>query len=264
MSEAEALPQVTGKMFLYEQPELLMKEKHGELGLKSASSPFGFAATVRALPITLGEIPSAMKNYPLIFMSNEQPQLLAVTGVYDDFNLFVDDNGKWEDFAYIPAYVRRYPFGVAAEASGERMAVVIDRAFEGLTPEGENRLFENDQMTPQTQAAVEFVKNYEQDRQTTDQFSKILKQHELIQTQAATYTPTEGAEPVAFAQYYGIDEARLKALPDETKLELERQGLLALVYALLMSMGNWRLLLHRRAQRFNLTEQDVFKPIATN
>ncbi len=264
MSEAQALPEVTGRMFLYEQPELLMKEKHGDLGITPASQPFGFAAKVRALPITLGEIPSAIKDYPLIFMSQEQPQLLAVTGLYDDFNLFVDDNGNWEDFSYIPGYVRRYPFGVAAEASGERMAVVIDRGFEGLSTTGENRLFEDGQMTQQTQAAVDFVKTYERDRQQTEQFAKVLNHHELIQQQTAHYTPTGASEPVTFAQYFGVDEERLKALPVETKMELESQGVLALIYALLISMGNWRLLLQRRAKRFNLTEQDVFKPLVSN
>ena len=60
MSEAQAAPEITGKMFLYERPELLMKEKHGDLALKPASQPFGFAAKARAVPVTAAEIPTAM------------------------------------------------------------------------------------------------------------------------------------------------------------------------------------------------------------
>lgn len=264
MSEAQALPEVTGKMFLYEQPELLMKEKHGDLGLGPASKPFGFAAKARALPITIGEIPSAMKNYPLIFMSKEQPQLLAVTGLYDEINLFVDEEGNWEDFSYIPGYVRRYPFGVAAETTGDRMAVIIDRGYEGISTSGENRLFDNGEMTQQTQAAVDFVKNYERDRQMTEQLAKLLVDHDLVQQQAAQYTPPGASEPISFAQYSGIDEERLKGLAEDKKMALDRQGILALAYALLLSMGNWRLLLQRRAKRFNLADENVFKPLATN
>ena len=264
MSEAEALPQVTGKMFLYEQPELLTKESHGNLGLSQVKQPFAFAAKARAVPVTVSEIPSAMKSYPLVFMSQEQPHLLAVTGVFDDVNLFVGEEGKWEDFAYVPGYVRRYPFGVAAEASGERMAVVIDRSYEGFSENGEANLYDGDQMSERTQAAIEYVKNYERERQTTEQLVKLLNQHELIQSQTAQYTPMGMSEPIAFAQYFGIDEERLKNLSDETKLELERQGALALIYALLMSMGNWRLVLQRRSKRFNLSEQDLFKPLMTS
>ncbi len=261
MSEAQEAPHVTGRMFLFEQPELLMKEKHGDLGLGPAPQPFGFAAKARAIPITLGEVPSAIKDYPLIFMTKEQPQLLAVTGLYDDFNLFVDDNGNWDDFRYIPGYVRRYPFGVASESNGERMAIIIDRAYAGLTPEGETRLFDDGQMTKQTLDAVEFVKTYERDRQMTNQFAELLNEYGLIQSQTAQYTPAGAIEPVTFAQYFGIDEERVKELSDEKTMELQRKGLLALIYALLISMGNWRLLLQRRAKRFNLTEQDVFKPM---
>ena len=261
MSEAQAAPQVTGKMFLYERPELLMKEKHGDLALKPAALPFGFAAKARAIPLSLSEVPTALKDYPIIFMSKEQPQLLAVTGLYDDVNLFVDEKGAWEDFRYIPGYVRRYPFGLAAESNSDRMAIVIDRAFEGLSPAGETPLFNNGEMSQQTQAAVEFVKNYERDRQMTDQLARMLNDLELIQPQTAQYTPPGASEPLSFAQYFGIDEKRLNDLPADKADELRRNGTLALAYGLLMSMGNWRMLLQRRAKRFNLKEAEVFKPV---
>ncbi len=263
MSEAEAAPTVTGRMFLYEQPELLMKENHGDLGLQAPSQPFAFAAKARAVPITLSEVPTAMKDYPLIFMTKEQPQLLAIMGLYDDVNLFVDESGNWVDQRYIPGYLRRYPFGIASESDGQRMAIVIDRAYEGLVANGERPLFNNGEMTQQTKDAVEFVKGYERDRVVTDQFAAKLNEYELIQSQSAHYTPTGATEPVTFAQYFGIDEDRLKALTDEQILDLQRTGLLPLIYALLMSMGNWRVLLNRRAKRFDLKEQDVFRPLVS-
>ena len=112
MSEPQAAPQITGAMYLYEQPELLTKEQHGELSMKPLDNPFAFAAKARAIPVTMGEVPSAMKDYPIIFMSKENPQLLAVTGLFDDTNLFVGEDGKWENYRYVPGYVRRYPFGL--------------------------------------------------------------------------------------------------------------------------------------------------------
>lgn len=260
MSEAQAAPEVTGKMFLYERPELLMKEKHGDLALKPASLPFGFAAKARAVPLTLSEIPAAMKDYPVIVLSKEQPQLLAVTGLYDDVNLFVDDEGSWAEHRYIPGYVRRYPFGLAAETGGERMAIVIDRAFEGLGSAGDRPLFDNGEPTAQTQAVIEFCKNYERDRQMTEQFVKTLMGEDLIQAQTAQYTPTNAAEPVAFAQYFGVAEERLNALDKDKLADFHARGVLPLAYAMLMSMSNWRMLLQRRAKRFNLTEETMFKP----
>ncbi|WDI33217.1 SapC family protein [Hyphococcus flavus] len=265
MSEAQPVPQVTGRMFLYEKPELLTKEEHGELKVKQSDSPFAFAAKARAIPITYSEIPSAMKNFPLIFMSKEQPQMLAVTGLYDDINLFVGDDGKWEDHTYVPGYIRRYPFGLANESEGDRLAVIIDRAFDGFATNGDGApLFKDGELTEETARLVEFCKGYEQDRSLTEQFVRVLQDNELIQAQTAQYTPIGSSDAVDFASYFSIDEKRLNELPDEKLLEIRKSGMLPLVYGMLMSMGNWRLLLQRRAKRFDLQDGAIFKPLATN
>mgnify|MGYP001428734187 CR=1 FL=1 len=141
------------------------------------------------------------------------------------------------------------------------MAIVIDRAFEGLGNEGPAPLFNNGEPTPQTQAAIDFCKNYERDRQMTDQFSNALAELDLIQPQTAQYTPQGATEPVSFAQYFGVDEKRLTALDKEKVADFHSRGILPLAYAMLMSMGNWRTLLQRRAKRFNLTEETMFKPV---
>lgn len=264
MSEAQAIPEISGKMFLYEKPELLAKEQHSGLSMTPVEQPFAFASKARAIPITLSEVPSAMKDYPLIFMSQDQPQLLAVTGLYDDVNLFVTEQGNWEEHRYIPGYVRRYPFGIAAEDNGERMAIVIDRAFEGFSESGDTPLFKDGEPTEQTKAAVEYCKSYERDRQMTEQFVRVLTGLDLIRPQTAQYTPQTGGEAVSFAQYYGIDEKRLSELEDDKILDMRKNNTLPLVYAFLMSMGNWRLLLQRRAKRFNLSEADIFKEMPVN
>lgn len=260
MSETQASPQLTGAMYLFDKPELMNKEEHGGLGISRPEKRFGFCAAVRAIPITVTEIPAAAKDYPVVFASQENPIPVAVVGVIDDVNLFVDENGEWERFRYVPGYIRRYPFGVASEASGERMAIVIDRSFEGLVPGGEMPLFENDEPSPSTQAAIEFCKTFEKDRVLTEEFGKRLLQYGIVHNQSAQYTPRNSTEPQSFARYFGIDEEKLKELSDEQILELRKNGMLPLIHALMMSLSNWRLLLERRAQRFNLTDEQLLQP----
>lgn len=257
MSETESGPQVSGKLFLFERPELMTKEQHGELALSAPAKRYQFCASVRAIPITISEIPAAMKDYPVVLMSAEQPIPLAIVGLVDDVNLFVDENGDWEENRYVPGYVRRYPFGIASEASGERMAIVIDSAFEGLAAGGDAPLFDGDAPAENTQAAIEFCKTYERDRLMTEEFGKRLAPFELIQGQTAQYTPQGASEPQAFAQYFGIDEEKLNALSDEQIIELRKSGMLPVLYAMMMSLGNWRTLLQRRAKRFGLTESQL-------
>ena len=261
MSETQTGPQLTGKMFLFERPELLTKEQHGGLGLVPPEKRYQFCANVRAVPITVGEVPAAMKDYPIVFMSQEQPALLAVTGLIDDVNLYVDENGDWEENRYVPGYVRRHPFGLATETGGERMAVVLDAGFDGVTNGGDQALFENGEPTPVTQSAIEFCKTYERDRVLTEEFTKRVGEYDLLRPQTAQYTPQGATEPVNFAQYVGMDEQRFADLTDEQIIEMRKSGMLPIIHALFMSLGNWRVLLQRRAKRFNLSEDQLLAQV---
>ena len=261
MSQTQAAPEITGKMFLYEKPELLTPQSHGALAMSPAAQPFAFAAKVRALPLTVSEIVMASRDYPVVFMSTDQPLPMAIVGLIEDVNLFVDDAGKWEADAYIPGYVRRYPFGIAAEQNSDRFAVVIDRAFEGLKSGGDQPLFNGDQPSQFTQDAVEFTKRYEQDRQLTNQFMTEIKKFDILSGQSAQYTPQGGGEQRSFAQYLGLDEAKLRDLPDEKFLEIRKLGLLPVLYAQAMSMNNWRKIVTRRARKYNLSEANLFDAV---
>lgn len=257
MSETQDAPQLSGSMFLFERPELMTKEAHGEIGLTMPSRRFGFCSKVRAIPLTVSEIPAAMKDYPIVLMSMEQVVPLAVVGLTTDVNLFVDDNGNWEENRYVPGYIRRYPFGLASESSGERMAVVIDAAFDGFKKDGETPLFVDGAPSESTQAAIEFCKTFERDRALTNEFARQLKELGILAPQTAQYTPQGATDARPFAQYVGIDETKFKALTDDQILALNKSGLLAIIYAMMMSLPNWRTLLQRRAKRYGLSEDQL-------
>lgn len=264
MSETVDAPQITGNMFLFEQPELMNKEQHAKLGFQQPKQRFGFCAKVRAVPVTVSEIPSAMKDYPIIFVSGDNLQPLAIVGLIDDVNLFVDEDGNWEANRYVPGYLRRYPFGAANETGGDRIAIVIDRAYEGFAEDTDQPLFENGEPSELTQQAVEYCKAFERERQLTEEFSKRMKEFDLVQGQSAQFTPQGENDPKTFAEYFSIDENKFKALSDDKILELYRAGLMPIVYSMLMSMANWRNILQRRAIRFNLTETEVLLKRAVN
>ncbi len=260
MSETQMNPQLQGQMFLFEKPELVNKEQHGDLGISQPSKRFAFCANVRAVPITLSEIPAAMKDYPIVFASPEQMLPLAVTGLVDDVNLFVDEEGNWEANRYVPGYIRRYPFGVANETGSDRFAIVIDTAFEGVIKGGDNQLFDNGEASDVVQQAIEFCKTYEEDRHRTNEFSRLISELNVTKPQTAQFTPQGASEPQNFAQYLGIEDEAIRQLPGEKIVELRDNGILPLIYAMMISMGNWRTLLQRRANRFGLSDQDLMTP----
>lgn len=261
-------PGLQGTMFLFTQPALLNKEQHGSKGVTRPERPFGFAEKIRAVPLTLSEIPSASRHYPVIFSEITNALPLAVVGMIDDENLFVDAEGEWEVNTYIPGYLRRYPFALANDRGSDpqnpRMAMIVDEAYEGVRENGELPFFgPNGEPTDSMKQAMEFCQTYERDRMMTLQFAEELMKYDLLAEQVAQFTPEGATEPQPFAKYVGIEEKRLNELDDDKFLALRKANILPILYAQLMSMGNWRSLMERRARRHNISGPDVLKSLGT-
>lgn len=251
---------VEGNAFLFREPQLLTKEVHGSKGVARPDRPFQFCEHVRAVPITVSEIASAMKHYPVIFSAEDNPLPMAVVGIIDERNLFVDDSGEWETGAYIPGYIRRYPFALAGDNNSDRMAIIVDGAYEGITAKPDTPFFEGDKPSEAMNQAMEFCKSYEQETLMTREFGKRLAAMGVVKSQVAQYTP-QGGEAQPFAQYFGVDEKLLNELPEDKFLELRKTNMLPILYAQLMSMGNWRMMMDRRVRRFNIAPENVLKPL---
>ena len=242
-----------GTMLLYEQPELLNHQEHGALGLRRPERPFEFARRVRVLPLTLAEIPSAQKHYPVIFADLDNPVPLAVVGRDEDVNLFVNENGEWEHGVYIPAYVRCYPFTLA-ERSGDEFAVVIDRAADIVTDEPEQPFFDGDKVTPETQSMLDFCARYDAETKRTAEFGRRLKELGLLAGQQVTRT-APGGEPESFASYVAVDSDKLGELEESVLRDLFGSGFLAGAFAHLFSLENWQTIINRHLQRTGSPEQ---------
>ena len=237
-----------GQKLFYRQPELLNYEAHGSLGLRRPERPFEFAKRSRALPLTLSEIGSAQKHFPIVFSDLENPVPLVVVGTRDDVNLFIDGQGQWERETYIPAYVRCYPFALAARSDDE-FAVVIDRAAEAISDDPEQRFFGDDKkVTPETQALIDFCGRYDAETRRTAQFGQKLKELGLLTGQQVT-TKTADGKDVPVANYVAVDSDKLNELDDATVKELFDQGFLAGVFAHLFSLENWHVLIERTNAR---------------
>ena len=237
-----------GQKLFYKQPELLNHQAHGSLGLRMPERPFEFARKTRALPVTLSEIGSAQKCYPIVFSDLENPVPLAVVGAQDDVNLFIDENGNWERETYIPAYVRCYPFALAARSDDE-FAVVIDRAAEVISDNPEQPFFGDDnKVTPETQALIDFCGRYDADVKRTTQFGMRLKELGLLSGQQVSRKGPDGND-VPVANYVAVDSDKLDDLDDAVVKELFSQGYLAGIFAHLFSLENWQLMIERMAAR---------------
>ena len=251
MTNSEAHQKSTslaGKMFLYQTPELLTPDAHGGMGFKPAQRPFDFVKGVRAIPLTMIEFGTAQRSYPIIFSNLESPMPLAIVGLLDDVNLFVDEKGQWDPFCYIPTYLRCYPFTFAKEAGGQ-MAVVVDRDAASVSDEPEYPFFVNGEISEHTSALMQLCAEYERERQRTATYCKQLVDLGLLATMSVTHTVDGETGNQVLADYIAIDAAKLDELPAEKIYELHKTGFLSASYLHLYSLENWRHLMARRVTR---------------
>lgn len=237
-----AQAQLSGEVLFYSRPEPLSKEAHGDLGLKPAENPYAFTASTHLVPVMVTEFAPAALCYPIIFVGAQKAPV-AVLGVNANENLFVDTHGAYAADCYLPAYVRRYPFVLANDAQGQRMIVCIDRNAPMIGKNAEFPFFVDGELSDFAKNAVEFCNNFEAERQRTESFVALINDLDLWETKKALFTPPPvngvASEPQVIAEYQGVSEQKLNALPSEKFIELRDNGALAQIYAHLVSLLGW-------------------------
>ena len=252
MTDTTANAALSGNVLFYSKPEPLSVEAHSTLGVDPVDKPYGFVAQANLVPLTVTEFAPAALSYPVIFIGeNRQP--VAVMALRAGENLFVSEAGEFRPEAYIPAYVRRYPFVFANDESQKRLILCVDRAAPFIKDGGATPLFVDGKPSPYVEQAMEFCNNFEQERQRTDAFLELLKELDLLDTREAVFTPRNpdgsAAAPQKIAEYYAVSEDKLKALPAEKLAELRDNGALGQIYAHLVSLLGWDRLIAMTFQR---------------
>lgn len=238
---------IAGHMLLYERPELLTREEHGHLGLRTLPEAFSFARHVRGVPLMVSEVRSAQRFCPIVFSDDRNPVPIAVLGVLEGRNLFVDDDGAWEVPGYVPAYLRCYPFALAT-AGDDRLALVVDRAADQVSDRPDVPFFGDDGLSAAVQERLELCRTYEAERQRTQAFCQMLVRHGLLVRQEARHA-VDGSDEQIIARYFVIDPDRLMALDKDTIDGLFRDGSLGVITAHLFSLDNFDELMRKRSLR---------------
>jgi hypothetical protein len=241
-----------GNVLFYNKPEPLDAAQHGGLGVNPTDKPYAFVGQTNVVPLTVTEFAAAGLSYPVIFVG-EQRQPVAVMGLRQGENLYVSDAGDFRPDAYIPAYVRRYPFVFADDKQNQRLILCIDRGAPIVTEGGENPLFVDGQPSDYTKMAMDFCNNFEQERLRTEAFVKLVNELDLLDVREAVFTPRDASgaqgQPQKLADYYAVSEDKLRALPAEKLAELRDNGALGQIYAHLVSLLGWDRLIALAFQR---------------
>lgn len=241
--------QLTGNVLFYQNPEPLSFAKHGKLGVKQIEQPFAFLRAAHAVPLTVTEFGMAACSFPIIFIGEERTPI-AVMGVRQGENLYVTDDGRTDDEAYVPAFVRRYPFVFANDPQNDQLLLCVDSEAPMVSEEHEVAFFEGEKASKFTEDAIDFCKEFERQRRATVQFVDTLKEYDLFEEKSISFQPrdangNEVGEPQKIADYWAVSEERLNALSQEAFMEMKTMGALGASYAHFMSLLNWPRIIQR-------------------
>ena len=224
----------------YRRPELLTPASHGNLRVRSGG--YGFASEANAVPLAIIEFGAAMRNYPIVFAAGDNYPV-ALLGL-DRANRFVTE-GAWADDAYIPAYVRRYPF-VFVDRADDTFVLAIDRDADNVVNGGVEgqALFANGEPTDMVRGIMDFCRDFHGAHIQTDHFVAGLAEQDLLVPQHADAKLPSGRAMV-LSGFKVVDRQKFEALPDDVILDWHRKGWLALIHFHLLSLDRFAGLLER-------------------
>jgi hypothetical protein len=203
-----------------------------------------------AVPLTVEEFPQAQRNFPIVFSSGPQPVPLALMGMNEGVNVFVDDEGKVTAPVYIPAYARRYPFLlVQLREDSDQLSLCFDPTSDlvGEFDEGEP-LFDGENPSETTKATLAFCEQFEIAGQKTAQFVAELEKHDLLMDGELKMQVDGREEPFVYSGFRMIDEIKLREVRGDVLRTWNQNGMLPLIHAHLFSLELVREIFGRQVQ----------------
>jgi len=223
----------------YKAPIPLDGKEHKDLGLQKN---FGlkFTREVNAVPINMIEMPQICHYYPIGFSPDESATPVAILGLRDNENLFLNKDDTWQEDTYIPAYIRRYPFIFSELPDKDQLSLCIDLNKDIVESGGDQPFFDKEgKPTQLAQNALEFCKSYHAAAQQTIEFGKEIAASGILVERQAEINIGEGKR-INFAGFRIIDEKKMAELPDKTILDWRKKGWLPFLYAHLFSGAQWQ------------------------
>ncbi len=225
---------------LYQELTPLSHARHADYGV-AASRTFGFARELTFVPITMDEFSYAQRDYPIVFTTKGPTIAIALLGARDAGNRFVEEDGSWREGAYVPGYLRRYPFQMVKESeNSDRHVFCADLTSELLETachDADRRLFDGDQPGVGATRAMDFCKAYEAAMART---RKAIAELDGLGLIGESSVSLKGREKTSRIDGFAIvDETKLRELSTEMMASIVKRGLMGCVYAHLFSMGNF-------------------------
>lgn len=217
-------------------------------------------AQAHAIPLTVDEFVQSQRHYPIVFSSGESPLPLALMGLNEGVNTFVDDQGKVNEPVYLPAYIRRYPFMLAKlRPDATDLSLMFDPTSEaiGEFDDGEQLFDADGKPAEATQRVLEFCQHFEQAAQRTQAFLTELKEADLLMDGEVSIQQEGVEQPFIYRGFKMVNQEKLRDVTAAKLEEWNKNGLLLLIHAHIFSLDLMRTIFARQAQQGKMPQPNA-------
>ena len=221
---------------MYSNLTVINKIKHKNLKVSKMEN-FSFAKDIKFIPAVHTETSLIGEDYPLVITAGENP-FLGVIVALDGDNLFLSEEGKWYG-AYVPAYLRKYPFALgASNQNSDEKLLMIDVDSSLVSESVGGAIFNEDGTQSELfQEKITLISAYERDRKQTEEIIKILIDADILES--GEITVGEGEEKKVLVNgFQAVSKAKFEALSSETTKDWEAMGVTKFIKAHLNSLNN--------------------------
>ncbi len=170
------------QLLIHEMAVPVSAERHGDWSLE-VTNDFGWCAIANSVPLMTVEFFNAASEYCIAFNRTHAGVMpCVILGLRRDENVYLTPTGGWRA-AYVPAFVRRYPFMYSLSEDGESFALCVDESFSHFNTEGRGeRLFTGDKRpAPSLDRMFRLLEQYRIEFQRTRAFCSKLAEFDLLE-----------------------------------------------------------------------------------
>src|SRR5882757_7823806 len=233
----------------------LSRQDHAELKINPDLAEAS-AARQHLIPIVASEFRKAATQYPIVFAKNPETGRFApfvLNGLEPQENLFW--SGTKMDAAYVPLNIRRRPFfvGMADPSSGANDNVLcIDIESSCISASGQTSIVDADGSdSPYLKEILSIVGNLVDGQKWTSSFINTALSLDLLCPIVLDIVLEDG-KPLHVEGLYSIDEDRFRSLDKDEVARLWNEGLMELIYSVIISTGQIFNLIRLRNERESL------------
>jgi hypothetical protein len=231
----------------------LSRAEHSELKINPDLAEAS-AARQHLIPIVASEFRKAATQYPIVFAKNPETGRFGayvLNGLEPEENLFW--SGTKMDVAYVPLNIRRGPFFVGtADTSSDANVLCIDIESSCLTASGQKSIVDADGSdSPYLKEILSIVRTLVDGQKQTSSFINTALSLDLVCPIVLDIVLEDG-KSLHVEGLYSIDEDRFRSLDKDKVERLWNEGLMDMIYSVIISTGQISNLIRLRNERESL------------